>query len=103
MAERIARHQAIRDDLLCVFRGIEGCRVRTPEAGSYLFPRLPELRLRPGAFVKALRLQAGVIVTPGTEFAPHTAHSVRLNFSQDRSTAVAAVERVAQLVERYRI
>ena len=103
MAERIARHQAIRDDLLRVFQGIDGCSVRMPEAGSYLFPKLPKLCLRPGAFVKALRLQAAVIVTPGTEFAPHTADSIRLNFSQDHGAAVAAGERLAQLVERYRI
>ena len=102
MARRIAGHQAIRDDLLRVFRGIDGCSIRTPEAGSYLFPKLPHLRLRSGAFVKALRLQAGVIVIPGTEFAPHTADSIRLNFSQDQGAAVAATERLAQLVERYR-
>jgi aspartate/methionine/tyrosine aminotransferase len=43
-----------------------------------------------------------VIVTPGTEFSPHTLGSVRLNFSQDHAAAVAAVQRIAVLVERYR-
>ncbi|MFV0334804.1 MAG: pyridoxal phosphate-dependent aminotransferase [Tropicimonas sp.] len=102
MEDRIAQHQAIRDDLLRVFRGIEGCFARTPQAGSYLFPQLPKLSLSHGDFVKALRMQAGVIVTPGTEFSPHTGASVRLNFSQDHKAAVAAVERMAELVERYR-
>ncbi|MFV0245321.1 MAG: pyridoxal phosphate-dependent aminotransferase [Qingshengfaniella sp.] len=102
MAARIAAHQAIRDDLLALFRGIEGCDVRTPQAGSYLFPKLPPLSLSPADFVKALRMQAGVIVTPGTEFSPHTGTSVRLNFSQGHAAAVAAVERLALLVERYR-
>ncbi|MFT3688556.1 pyridoxal phosphate-dependent aminotransferase [Paenirhodobacter sp.] len=102
MTERIARHQAIRDDLLALFRGIDGCFARTPEAGSYLFPRLPALTITHGAFVKALRLQADVIVTPGTEFSPHTGDSIRLNFSQDHAAAVAAAERLATLVERYR-
>lgn len=102
MEERIRRHQAIRDDLLEVLRGIKGAFARTPQAGSYLFPRLPPLRLSPADFVKALRLQAGVTVTPGTEFSPHTGDSVRLNFSQDHKAALAAVERLAALVERYR-
>ncbi|HWL58938.1 MAG TPA: pyridoxal phosphate-dependent aminotransferase [Paracoccus sp. (in: a-proteobacteria)] len=102
MAERIRAHQAIRDDLVSQFRRIEGCNARLPQAGSYLFPRLPRLRIAPGQFVKALRLQAGIIVTPGTEFSPHTAASVRLNFSQDHAASVAAVERLAALVERYR-
>ncbi|WP_246249228.1 pyridoxal phosphate-dependent aminotransferase [Chelativorans alearense] len=99
---RIAAHQAIRDELVALFRSIGGCTVRQPGAGSYLFPRLPELTIPPANLVKALREQAGVTVTPGTEFSPHTARSVRLNFSQDHAASVSAVERLAALVERYR-
>lgn len=102
MTDRIARHQAIRDDLVARFAAIPGCTVRAPEAGSYLFPRLPALTITPAQFVRALRLQAGVTVTPGTEFSPHCADSIRLNFSQDHAAAVAAVDRLAALVERYR-
>jgi aspartate/methionine/tyrosine aminotransferase len=102
MEDRIRQHQAIRDDLLGVLRGIEGAFARTPQAGSYLFPRLPKLAMPHADFVKVLRLQAGVTVTPGTEFSPHAGDSVRLNFSQDHEAAVAAVERMAALVSRYR-
>lgn len=102
MADRIRQHQAIRDDLVTLFRQIPGCAVRVPQAGSYLFPSLPGLAIEPSDFVKALRLQAEVIVTPGTEFSPHARGSVRLNFSQDHAAAVAAAERLAALVERYR-
>jgi aspartate/methionine/tyrosine aminotransferase len=52
--------------------------------------------------VRILRLQAGVVVTPGTEFSPHSAKSVRLNFSQDHAAALKAVERMVELIERYR-
>lgn len=100
--DRIRQHQAIRDDLLAVFRACEGVVARTPQAGSYLFPRLPDLAVAPKDFVKILRLQAGVVVTPGTEFSPHTANSVRLNFSQDHAAAVAAAERMVALIDRYR-
>lgn len=102
MDERIRNHQAIRDDLLEVLRGIDGAFARTPLAGSYLFPRLPALAIPHADFVRVLRMQADVIVTPGTEFSPHTGDSVRLNFSQDHQAAVAAVKRLALLVERYR-
>ena len=102
MDERIRRHQGIRDHLLSTLRAVDGVFARTPQAGSYLFPRLPDLAVSPADFVKILRLQAGVIVTPGTEFSPHTASSVRLNFSQDHDAALAAVERMAALIERYR-
>ena len=100
MEERIRLHQAIRDDLLRVLHAA-GIAARSPQAGSYLFPRLPPLAVGPADFVRLLRLQAGVTVTPGTEFSPHCAASVRLNFSQDHAAAVKAVERLAALAARY--
>lgn len=102
MDERIRLHQAIRDDLLKVLRSVAGIEACTPRAGSYVFPRLPELSVAPAEFIRILRHQAGVIVTPGTEFGPHSTSSVRLNFSQDHVAAVKAVERVIELVGRYR-
>jgi aspartate/methionine/tyrosine aminotransferase len=101
MAERTAKHQAIRDALVTIFRGVPGVAIRPPEAGSYLFPRLPKLSLPLHGFVRALRVQAGVTVTPGTEFSPETTDSIRLNFSQNHDAAVKAVERLAQMIERY--
>ena len=102
MAERTAKHQAIRDDLMRIFRSVPGLAIRTPEAGSYLFPRLPALSLPLHQFVRALRVQASVTVTPGTEFSPEATSSIRLNFSQNHEAAVKAVERIAQLIARYR-
>lgn len=106
MKQRISRHQAIRDDLVGLLgaggEGDDRIRVRTPEAGSYVFPRLPKLAVSTPEFVRILRLQAGVTTTPGLEFGPNNLDSVRLNFSQDHRAAVAAVERMLELVERYR-
>jgi aspartate/methionine/tyrosine aminotransferase len=103
MTARIEAHQAIRDDLVTLFRSIGGCTVRVSDAGSYIFPLMPELAITPANFVTALREQAAVIVTPGTEFSPHSAQSVRLNFSQDHAASVDAVRRIAAMVERYRV
>lgn len=103
MDERIRLHQAIRDDLLQHLRAADGIEARTPQAGSYLFPRLPELAVAPADFVRILRSQANVIVTPGTEFGPHSTRSVRLNFSQDHAAAVMAVDRAIALINRYRV
>lgn len=102
MEERIAQHQAIRDALISTFRTVDGLLVRAPEAGSYLFPRLPKLTVPLHTFVRALRAQAGVTVTPGTEFSPEATDSIRLNFSQNHPAAVEAVERIVQLIARYR-
>jgi aspartate/methionine/tyrosine aminotransferase len=103
LQDRVAKHEALRDDLMTVFRTVPGLAVRAPEAGSYLFPRLPNLDVPVHDFVRALRVQAGVTVTPGTEFSPDTANSVRLNFSQNHEAAVQALQRTAQLIERYRV
>jgi aspartate/methionine/tyrosine aminotransferase len=102
MDERVARHQAIRDELVSVLAAVGGLHVRLPEAGSYFFPQLPELGMPTQDFVRVLRRQAAVTVTPGAEFGPHSIDSVRLNFSQDHRAAVHAVERMAELIERYR-
>ena len=102
MAERIAAHAAIRDDIVAEFRSCEGVRVRSTEGGSYVFPQLPALKLGLKDFVAALRVQANVIVTPGTEFGPQFTDSIRLNFSQDHGKAVDAVKRICTMVDRYR-
>ncbi|MDD5030583.1 MAG: pyridoxal phosphate-dependent aminotransferase, partial [Rhodoferax sp.] len=102
LQERIALHQRIRDALLAEFRAVAGVQVRTPQAGSYLFVQLPALALPPQTFVALLRQQAAATVTPGAEFGPHTCDSLRLNFSQDHDAALAAVQRIGTLIERYR-
>ncbi|MBP1764176.1 MAG: hisC 3 [Firmicutes bacterium] len=103
MAQRIAEHQQIRDDLVGMFSSCKGVQVRPTEAGSYLFPQLPPLDVDIKSFVKILRCHAQVTVTPGTEFGPQFTNSIRLNFSQDAAAARAAVERLLCLIERYRV
>ncbi|BAH40754.1 MAG TPA: pyridoxal phosphate-dependent aminotransferase [Gemmatimonas aurantiaca] len=102
LQDRIALHQALRDELLGVFATVPELVVRAPQAGSYLFPKLPALDVSLHDFVRALRVQAGVTVTPGTEFSPESTDSIRLNFSQNHDAAVQAAHRIAQLIERYR-
>lgn len=102
MEDRIAAHQAIRDELIKLLEAVDGVKVRPTEAGSYLFPTLPPMTVSIQDFVQALRLQADVIVTPGTEFGPQFTGSFRINFSQDRKAAAEAVRRITLMIERYR-
>jgi aspartate/methionine/tyrosine aminotransferase len=101
LAQRTREHEVIRDTLLDVFRS-GGMQTTTPQAGSYLFPEVPALSIDAGTFVRLLRHQAGVTVTPGTEFGPQLQHRIRLNFSQDRVAAIAAASRIVRMVELYR-
>ena len=103
LEERVAEHKSIRDDILQVIAQCPGCWARPTEGGSYLFLEMPPLKVTLSQFVKLCRVQAGVTLTPGTEFGPQFTNCVRLNFSQDHQAAVAAMERVTQMIERYRV
>lgn len=103
MKQRVAAHQAIRDDIDAAFTAAEGFALRLGEGGSYLFPKLPRIDVSIAEFTKVLRLQAGVIVTPGTQFGPQFTNSFRINFSQDHEAAAAAIQRTIELVDRYRV
>ncbi len=100
--QRIMQHQAIRDDIVKIFNQVSGVSCRPTEGGSYLFICLPELTVDIQTFVKILKIQANVVVTPGTEFGPQFTHHFRINFSQDHDKAVNAVRRVMQVLEYYR-
>ncbi len=100
MENRVHEHEAIRDDLLKVFRKA-GFITAKPQAGSYLFPKLPPLGVDLYTFVRLLRHQAAVTITPGTEFAPGSNDSIRLNFSQDHAAAIEAVKRIIKMTEIY--
>jgi aspartate/methionine/tyrosine aminotransferase len=102
LEKRIAEHEAIRDELLNIFRAAN-LQTATPQAGSYLFPQLPPLIVALLTFIRLLRFQANVIVTPGTEFGPAFTDSIRLNFSQDHTAAITAVKRIVKMVEIYKL
>ena len=101
MEKRISEHEAIRDDLLKIFNS-SGLPTAVPQAGSYLFPKLPPLKVDIKLFVRLLRYQASVVVTLGSEFGPTTKQSVRLNFSQDHKSAIDAAKRIVEMVQRYK-
>ena len=103
MEDRIANHQAIRDDLVAILRTVPGVEVRSTDAGSYLFPKLPPMDISITDFTKVVRELAGVTITPGTEFGANCTDSFRVNFSQDHDAAVDAMKRILAIMERYRI
>ena len=102
LADRVAQHQQIRDDLVAVVRSHAGCQVRKTEGGSYIFPSLPPMDISISDFAKVVRQLTGVAITPGTEFGPQFVHNFRVNFSQDHDDAIDAVKRVMTVMERYR-
>jgi len=81
---------------------VEGVKVRKTEAGSYLFVSIPQLKISLSDFVKILRLQANVTVTPGMEFGPRFTRHLRINFSQNHHAAFEAIKRTIQIIERYK-
>ncbi len=102
MEARVAKHREIRDALLEKIADVPGVTARPSEGGSYLFVTIPELDVSLHQFIRIAREMADVTVTPGTEFGPQYIHQFRINFSQDKENAVAAMERLLTLMERYR-
>ena len=92
----------IRDAIMAKLEGVPGVSARPTEGGSYLFVTIPELDVSLHQFIRILRQLAGVTVTPGTEFGPQYLHQFRINFSQDKEKAVAAMERLLAILELYR-
>lgn len=101
MDERISAHQDIRDTLLELFKDA-GFEVRMTEAGSYIFPKINNLSIDCESFVKVLKKQAKVTVTPGTQFGAQFTDCIRLNFSQDKEKAVEAVKRIITVAGYYK-
>ncbi|MFD4254442.1 pyridoxal phosphate-dependent aminotransferase [Amycolatopsis thermoflava] len=100
---RIADHHEIMRELVSMFGDLGGGGVRPTEGGSYLFPELPPLAIPVAELVDRLRVDHGVVVTPGTEFGPRLRNNIRLNFSQDRRRAVQAATIIADLVREQRL
>src|SRR5699024_5655637 len=100
LEDRIKKHQLIRDEIISKFKEVEDLvKVRTTEAGSYLFPEVLRLNINIKEFVEKLRYQENVIVTPGTEFGPQFTNSFRINFSQDYENTVEAINRIIRVIK----
>ena len=102
LADRVRQHMEIRDAIMEKLNAVSGVCARPTEGGSYLFVEIPELDVSLHQFIRIVREMANVIVTPGTEFGPQFLHHFRINFSQDKEKAVAAIERLLAIMERYR-
>ena len=102
MENRVKKHMEIRDAILEVIRETPGVSAKPTEGGSYLFVTIPELEVSLHQFIRIVREMANVIVTPGTEFGPQYLHQFRINFSQDKENAVAAMKRLFAIMDRYR-
>lgn len=102
LRDRVAKHQEIRDAIMEKLKNVPGVSARPTDGGSYLFVTVPKLDVSLHQFIRILREMADVTVTPGTEFGPQFLNQFRINFSQDKDNAVAAVDRLIQIMERYR-
>lgn len=102
LADRIKQHMEIRSAIMDVIAQYDGVSARATEGGSYLFVTIPELEVSLHSFIRIAREMANIIITPGTEFGPQFLWQFRINFSQDKLKAVAAIKRLMDLMNRYR-
>ncbi len=94
LAERIAAHASIRDNLVARLAAIPGVTVRTPAASSYVFPDASGAS-GPDDHALAVALKAhGVLVSPGYQFGATGRGRFRINFSQDPARMATALDRI---------
>ncbi len=94
LAERIAAHAAIRDNLVARLAAIQGVTVQTPAGSSYVFPDASGAA-GPDDHALALLLKAqGVLVSPGYQFGATGRGRFRINFSQDPERMATALDRI---------
>ncbi len=93
LAERNAIYQRRRDTLATTLHEL-GLRVATPEAGLYLWPRIPAGETT-AAFALRMLDQAAVAITPGTNFGSQGEGYLRISLT-------APDERIAEAASRLR-
>lgn len=98
LAQRVAAHQAIRDDLVAALTAIPGVTVAPPAGSSYVFPAAASFA---GGNDHALAVglkAAGVLVSPGYQFGPAGRGRFRINFSQQPRRLAVAVGRIGAVL-----
>jgi LL-diaminopimelate aminotransferase len=89
---RNAIYQARRDRLVAAFRRM-GMEVDAPQAGLYLWPRIPE-DYSAQQFALELLERADVAVTPGTNFGAHGEGYVRVSLTSPEARIDEAIARM---------
>jgi LL-diaminopimelate aminotransferase len=96
LAARNAIYQRRRDRVVAACRGL-GLETRTPEAGLYVWPRVPAGETS-AAFALRLLDQAAVAITPGTNFGPGGEGYVRIALTVPDAQVDVAMARLDALV-----
>jgi LL-diaminopimelate aminotransferase len=89
---RNAIYQARRDRMVAALRRL-GIAVETPQAGLYLWPRIPA-GFTSNAFAMTLLEQADVAVTPGINFGAHGEGYVRISLTSPDARIDEAITRI---------
>ena len=96
LAERNAIYQRRRDVLLSACRRL-GMAVETPEAGLYLWPRIPA-GYTSAEFALHLLEAAAIAITPGTNFGARGEGYVRISLTTPDARLDEAITRMERLV-----
>jgi LL-diaminopimelate aminotransferase len=96
ITQRNAIYQRRRDRMVATCRRL-GMEVATPEAGLYVWPRVPS-GYTSADFAMTLLEQEGVAVTPGTNFGAHGEGYIRLTLTAPDARLDEALARMERLV-----
>ncbi|MGA9345074.1 MAG: aminotransferase class I/II-fold pyridoxal phosphate-dependent enzyme, partial [Nocardioidaceae bacterium] len=79
---------------------VPGLSVRVPSGTAYLFPDVSGMDVPDHLVAKALRDEAGVIVSPGYQFGPRGFGHFRVCYARDEQEWSAALDRMVACLTR---
>jgi aspartate/methionine/tyrosine aminotransferase len=97
----VDRYRALRDITVARLASVEGLKVTTPAATSWLFPDLAGLGVSELEAIEAL-MAVGILTYPGAYFGPAGGGCLRISFGQYEDTWPAVIDRIAEVLDGLR-
>lgn len=98
LQEWVCSYQRRRDLLVDGLNSIDGIRCQLPKGGYFVFPDISGIEKDAYRFAQRLTDEAGVVVTPGSDYGPHGEGHVRMVFG---STSEDGIHEAVERMKRY--
>ncbi|MGI8699686.1 MAG: pyridoxal phosphate-dependent aminotransferase [Nocardioidaceae bacterium] len=100
LAKRVSDLRSLRDMTVDRLRTVPGLTARVHSGTAYLFPDVSGMEVPDHVVAKALRDEAGVIVSPGYQFGPRGFGHFRVCYARDEQEWSAALDRMVACLTR---
>ena len=100
----VLKYKGNRDILISVLSKLGFREIIKPDGAFYIYANIKNFEISSDLFCQKLLVEAGVAITPGTDFDTKRGHStVRFSYSCSQESVVEAVRRLTKWCNDYRI